>query len=235
MGPPDDDDLTDQQELAIQALSKSTGNLSDLMIAFPDPREAFICSPVALTVKQLAAMYQRRQPAGDPQALFDFMKTLRDRSDDERWIERRALFQAKRASARREALITAEAEVWAIVGLEFHVLRMRGLMRRWEVLSNYVMDALTDCEDGSGQFTAAIRDACKELNELERNLTEIMPNLGLTEKGQEMWTKRSGDRGAIIARIGDKLQTMHGADRAQGVYELLQGGAAGRDPGAANE
>jgi hypothetical protein len=229
-----EDSLAPSQEEALVKVGQSEVDLGELVRVFPDPAEAFICSPIQLTVKQLATLYQRRLPPGDAQAIFDFVANLRSRADEERWVERRAMFQARRLSARRDAFMQAEAEVWAMFGLEFRATHLRSMMRRWEYLESYVSDLLAQCDRGEGAFTTTLRDACKELDAIEERIIAIMPDLGLTQRGEEVWTKRAGDRTQLVDRIGKRLGSMAAADRAGQVFEVLQGGAEDRDPSAAD-
>ena len=135
------------------------------------------------------------------------------------------MFQARRTAARKDAILEAEAQVWAVLGLEFHSRRIRSLWERWEALQDYVMTGLERCEAGDAAFTNALRDACRELNDVEDQLNEIMPKLGIPGRAQQMWSDKAGDRNQILGRIQNQLSSVAGADRAAGVFELIHGGA----------
>jgi hypothetical protein len=216
------DDLSPRQTLIIDRVHKSEASIEELADVFPDPRDAFICSPVPISMRQLSLMYLESVPEDERHML---PVRLRERSRMERWIEQRAVYQTKRLSTRREAILNAEAEVWAVFGLEFHSRRIRGMWERWEALSAYVQDNLDRCERGEGVFTPALRDSCRELNDLERQLSEIMPVLTIPTKAQEYWTTKSGDRTQLISRIEERMRIAVGSSTAEHVFEVIDGGS----------
>lgn len=208
-------------ENQVQLLERFDGNearLDELVEAFPDPGEAFVFSPVHLSIKQLSRLYLDTIDEDDRHR---FPSTLRRRMRDERWMERRGIFQAARTAARKDAILNAEAQVWAILGLEFHSRRIRGIWERWDALHSYVMEGLEACEEGRRQFDTALRDACRELDQLEDSLQDIMPTLAIPERAQAFWTGKSGDRGALIDRAEGMLRSVKSADKAGQVFELV--------------
>lgn len=216
----EDNPTPHQQELLVR-LNNQDAKLSDLVAAFPDPSMAYICSPIPLSMRQLSRLYRDQWPEEERHRV---PTRLRERSNDERWIERRSIFQAKRVAVKKDAILNAEAQVWAMLGIEFHSNRIRSLWERWESLSSYVQDGLERCEAGEAQFTAALRDACRALDETEKQLSEIMPTLGIPERAQQHWTGNSGSREEIIGRIEERLATVAGGGTANTTFELIDGG-----------
>jgi hypothetical protein len=208
--------LDEDQRATLEKIGVDGSALTELVSAFPDPADAFVTSPVSLSMKDLAVLYLESQPE-DQRA--DFPRRLRQRSRDERWMERRAVFQARRLSARQEAIIQAEAQVWAIMGIEFMSRRIRGLWERWEALSAYVQDALEACESG------------EELDELERQLGEVLPGPNIAGRGAEFWAHKIGDRATIINRIAERAAVAAGGDRAGNVFHLIDGHVRGAEDG----
>ena len=214
-------DLQQHQTELIERLASSDGRLDELPLVFSDPGEAFVCCPVQLSMRQLARIYTDSAPEDERHR---FPSDLRRRSRDERWMEQRAVFQAKRVAVRKDAILNAEAEVWAIFGFEFHNKRIRGLWERWEALQAYVMDGLERCEAGEAQYSTALRDAARELRDTEEQLAEIMPTLGIPNRAQRFWGGKSGDREEIIGRIEQRLASVAGGSKASHVFEVIQGG-----------
>ena len=205
--------------MLIRRLESHDGHLRELADVFLDPAEAFICSPVSLTMRQLVDIYMDAQPEEERHTL---PRIYRKRSRDERWMEKRAVYQARRVAAKRDAILNSEAEVWAIIGLEFHSRRIRSLWERWETLDYYTTDLLEKCEEGKMQFTTALRDACRELREIETKLEEIMPTLGIPERAQKKWTAKSGGREETIERITGALASIAGSEKAGQVFEMVR-------------
>jgi hypothetical protein len=228
----DEDDLAarldSDQRATIERVGADSAALTELVRVFPDPMDAFVMSPVSLSMRDLSQLYLESQP-DDQRA--DFPRRLRQRSREERWMERRAIFQARRLSARQEAVIEAEAQVWAIMGIEFMSRRIRGLWERWEALSAYVQDALEACEMREAQFSTAMRDACKELDELERQLAEVLPGPNIAGRGAEFWANKIGDRTTIINRIAERAAVAAGGDRAGTVFHLIDNSVRGAEDG----
>lgn len=195
--------------------------MQDLLEVFPDPRDAFICCPNRITLRRLGNLYGHSLEESDQ---IELHSELRRRCRQERWLEQRAVFQARRAAARRDAIIESEAQVWAVLGLDFHTERIRSMWQRWEDLSEYVDTQLAHCSAGNTPFTPALKDACKELRDIEDKLEELMPKLGVPEAAQRAWTERAGSREAMINEAERKLASVAGGDRGAQVFELLEGG-----------
>lgn len=230
----DSDKLPSFQRDRLAKIERGEDPLSTLSQVFIDPRDAFIYSPVKLSMRQLGKMYADSWP--EEETKHRMAAILRDRARNERWEEARAIIQAKRTSVRKDAILQAEAEIWAIIGLEFHSRRIRGLWDRWEMLDAYVTTELERCESGEGQFSTALRDACRELQAVEEQLVEIMPQLGIPERAKQFWASRSGSRDELIQRAEQKVLSVAGGAQASQVFELIRGGATGYDdPGAAVE
>lgn len=230
----DSDELPSFQRDRLAKIERGQDPLSSLSQVFIDPRDAFIYSPVKLSMRQLGKMYADSWP--EEETKHRMAAILRDRARNERWEEARAIIQAKRTSVRKDAILQAEAEIWAIIGLEFHSRRIRGLWDRWEMLDAYVTTELERCESGEGQFSTALRDACRELQAVEEQLVEIMPQLGIPERAKQFWASRSGSRDELIQRAEQKVLSVAGGAQASQVFELIRGGATGYDdPGAAVE
>lgn len=230
--PPSDEGLTELQERTLAQLQSAGGtDLESLVQAFPEPRDAFVFSPAPLRMTDIVRLYCERQGAVVPP---DYGRQLRARARDERWMEQRAVVQARRLAASREAVISAEATVFAMVGLHFTVNRVRSLLERHEMLEAYVMAQLTLCADGQASFTPFLRDACKELDALEERITETLPAPNLAERASEFWQSKGGDRQSMIRKIEERLSIADGGDRANHVFEVIEGGAraaGGSEPG----
>jgi|9_EtaG_2_1085328.scaffolds.fasta_scaffold00002_47 hypothetical protein len=217
----DNDGLDESQTSLINRLQNGNGSIEDLRLVFQDPGDAFICSPVPLTMQQLVRMYSDQ---------FEEMEQhtvpgeLRRRSRAERWREKRAIFQSKRSAIRRDALLEAEAQVWAILGIEFHSTKIRMVMERWEALSAYVMTELEKCESGKTQFSTALRDACRELTSVEESLAEMMPDLNLKGRASAFWSEKASDREQILNEIQHKMNSIQASDRGEKTFELIRGG-----------
>lgn len=222
----DSSDLSSTQIAVIDRLSSGGASVNELRDVFGDPGEAFVCSPVGLSIRQLARMYEDSIPEDERHR---FVSDLRRRCRNERWHEQRAVFQARRTAARKDALIEAEAQVWAILGLEFHQRRLRGLIERWEALNSYVMDGLERCERGDRAYGTDLRDAARELSSVEESIAEIMPTMGVPSRAQQFWSDKAGTREDIIARIEGKIRSVVGGDRASHVFEVIDGGGGDRD------
>jgi hypothetical protein len=217
----DQDDLTEDQQAVVRRLASSEGSLDLLRQVFNDPGEAFVVSPVPISMRELSRMYLDQFPEDERHGV---PRLLRQRSREERWVEKRAVFQARRIAVRKDAMLDVEGEVWAILGIEFHARRIRSLMERWEALDAYVMRGLEGCEAGDNAFGTGLRDACRELNAIEEKLAEIMPSLGLSGRAQQFWSAKAGGRKEIIQRIRGHLASVSGADKAGRVFELIEGG-----------
>jgi hypothetical protein len=209
--------LSARENDAVEAVADSRASVESLVKVFGDPRDAFVYSPVALSMRQLCAMYmdhvseeeRHRMPA-----------MLRDRARSERWQELRAEFQAKRYAARSEEYLKQEARVWAVLGIEFHATRMRALMERWEALRNYVQDGLDACEAGTGSFTQPMRDAVTALNQIENEIAELLPRMGMTERAGEVFTQRLGERATLVKRITEAAANI-ASDRGARVFDKV--------------
>lgn len=218
----DDGDLTPGQLLALEQLSERRAQLSCLADVFDDPMDAFLHSPTPLNVRDLVSIYAPKSSRDDSGVLA---ATLRRRMRDERWVEARSVVQSRRMSARREALIQCEAEVWVSLGLEFSARKIRSKYERYLVLDEYVEACLSDLVDTDGAtFDPHIRDAMSALSKLEEELTQLMPAPDFHGRAAEFWSKKAGDRKALIAQIKDRLAVADGADQAGAVFRLIQGG-----------
>jgi hypothetical protein len=205
-------------EAALSVVERPGTTLGEMSKHFPDPRDLFIASPQPISVRDLAAVYLPDDDSGT------YIGDLRKRHRQERWQEARALFQAKRSAGRMDAIIEAEATVWSMLGVDFHMSRARSLWSRWEMLSASVEDGLSKIESGKGMFTSGLRDMSRELREVEGELAAIMPKLGLTEKAQRAWTGRAESRGELVDRIENKLRMVASGDAGRGLFEVIEGG-----------
>lgn len=215
----DYENLSPGQARTVEKLSNSSASIRCLLDVFPDPGEAYVCSPVPMAMRELSHLYSETVPEPDRHR---FITALRKRCREERWVEQRAVFQARRTAARKDAIIEAEAQVWAIIGLEFHQKRMRSLTERWEALDAYVMEQLEKCEVGDRVFGTDLRDACRELESLEDSLTDIMPTMGIPARAQRFWSAKAGTREEMVGRIEEKLLSVVGGSRASNVFELVR-------------
>lgn len=186
----------------------------------PDPMHLFILHPSALRIKDLAALY-----VDELQNLPQMLQELRARSSTERWSEKRAVFQAKRFAARQDIIIEAEATVMAMFAVDFHIARLRSMMSRWESLCSHVEDQLSRCASGDRSFTPDLRDACRELRDIENKLDDLMPTMGIEQGAARKLTQSRDRREDLIEQVGRQLTTLKGADQARGVLQLLRGGA----------
>lgn len=191
---------------------------SDLVRAFPDPGQAFVCSPVQITIRQLAQAYGEEVPEEERHR---FLGNLRQRQRHERWIERRAMYQSARHTAKRDAILDAEAQVWAVLGLEFHQLRIRSMWDRWQMLDDYVTRSLASLEMGEGAFTTNVRDAMKELRDVEASLTEVMPKLGIPDRAMQRWNDRAGSREDLVRSASNALTSIEGDASASNVFNMF--------------
>lgn len=217
------DDLNEIQRKTLKDFEEDEADLAKLSKRFQDPADFFVICPVRVPMSQLVRLYLHQF---DEEEIHKAPALLRRRSRDERWVEQRAIFQAKRSSVRRDAILSAEADIMAIMGIEFHSRRLRRLMDRWEVLDEYVMTELERCEAQEGQFGTALRDACRELRDVESELKEFLPMMGIPDKAKQFWTARSGTRDEMIGRIDERLQSIGGGDTAATVFDLIDGGLA---------
>lgn len=209
---------------ALELLAKS-GEMGPETVALqrlcPDPMQLFILHPTLLRVRDLAALY-----APDLQSVPQMLQELRVRMSTERWNEMRSVFQAKRFSARQDAIIEAEATVMAMYAVDFHIIRLRSLMDRWSNLSSHVEEQLARCATGERPFTPDLRDACRELREVEVRLDEIMPAMGIEAGAARKLTQSRERREDLLEQVGRQLTTLRGADSARVVLEMVKGGRA---------
>ena len=188
----------------------------------PDPMHLFILHPGLLKLRDLAALY-----SPNLESIPQMLSELRFRSSSERWSEKRSVFQAKRFSARQDAIIEAEATIMAMMAVDFHLVRLRSLMSRWQNLDSHVDEQLARCAGGERPFTPDLRDACKELRDIEKQLDDIMPKMGIEQGAGKKLTQSRERREDLLDQVGRQLTTLEGADSARGVLQLLRGGAAG--------
>lgn len=186
----------------------------------PDPMQLFVLHPGLLRVAELAAIY-----ASEPGYVPDLIRSIRTRMSVERWSEQRAIFQAKRFSARQDAIVDAEATVMASFAVDFHILRLKAIMSRWEMLTSYVEDELMKCLRGDRTFTTDLRDSCKELRDIEDRLDELFPKMGIEKSAAEKLTKSTERRDDLIQQVERQLTTLRGADQGATVLRLLRGGS----------
>lgn len=220
--------LNGPQNTAVERIASNHDGLDRLVEVFADPAQAYICSPVPLSFRQLARLYR---DSWDEDELHRMPAQLRERSRIERWAEKRTIFQHRRTAARRDAILSEEARVWAIVGIEFHATRLRNLSDRYEALNEYVMRGLEACEAGDQGFSTSLRDACKELSALEEQIVAIMPDLALKERAKQVWESEAGDRNGIIKRIEERYDSLRGAERAADAFEVIRGGLGAEESG----
>lgn len=185
----------------------------------PDPMHLFILHPGLLRLRDLAALY-----APALESLPATLQDLRARSSRERWNEKRAVFQAKRFAARQDAIIEAESTIMAMYAVDFHLVRLRSLMSRWENLGSHVEEQLARCAAGDRPFTPDLRDACRELREVEARLDEIMPAMGIEQGASRKLTQSRERREDLLEQIGRQLTTLKGADAGRNVLQLVRGG-----------
>ena len=217
------DDLNDIQLRTVKRFEQDEVGLRELADRFPDPADFYVVCPVKVPMSQLVRLYLHQF---DEEDIHRAPAELRRRSRDERWVEQRAIFQAKRSSVRRDAILSAEADVMAIMGVEFHSRRLRRLMERWEVLDEYVMTELERCESEQAQFGTALRDACRELREVETELKEFLPVMGIPDRAKQYWTEKAGTREEMIGRITERVESINGGEKASTVFDLIDGGLA---------
>lgn len=218
------EDLDQTQLQTLRQFEEDEADLQKLAKRFKDPADFFVVCPIRVPMSQLVRLYLHHF---EEEEIHRAPSMLRKRSRDERWVEQRAIFQAKRSSVRRDAILNAEADIMAIMGIEFHSRRLRRLMDRWEVLDEYVMTELERCEAQEGQFGTALRDACRELRDVESELKDFLPMMGIPDKAKQFWTARAGTRDEMIGRIDERLQSIGGGDTAATVFDLIEGGISG--------
>lgn len=206
-------------------LERGEAGLQMLVDAFPDPGDAYVASPTPLAIRDLYRLYR---DSYDEDFLPELYRALQRRRRDERWDERRARFQAQRVRSREDALLEAEAQVWAMLGIDFHARRIRGLIIRYDMLSDHCEAQLERIGDGeSGSFTTGMRDALKELREIEHELASIMPQLDFAERARRLLDGRADSVNATIDDIQEKLSAVGISGKAQRVRReltLLEGG-----------
>ncbi len=185
----------------------------------PDPMHLFILCPSLLRTRDLVLMYIE-----DPSETLTFAQEVRARMVRERWNEHRSVFQAKRFAARQDAVVEAEATVMACMAVDYHVMRLRGMMVRWQDLASHVEEQLARCANGERPFTPDMRDACKELREVEARLDEIMPKMGVEERAARQLTQSRERREDLIEAVGRQLTSLRGADASRNVLRLVRGG-----------
>lgn len=221
-------DTTDDTSSAIlDAVQSNQVDVCALADAFPDPADAFIMSPLPIDMRTLVNMYIDKVSETDAVQL---PRELRRRVREERWLEKRAIFQAQRMAARKELVLGLEAQVMAIVSLEFQSKRIRAMWERWESLSEIVAVGLEECVTDKVAFSTSLRDACRVLDELEKNLAEVVMPPGLQERSNEFWQIKSGDRESMLSKIEEKLRTADGGNKAESVFTLINGGAGSQAP-----
>jgi hypothetical protein len=221
-GPTVDPDAERQNALEIVSRTASVQGtrLGDIVDLCEDPADAYITWPNRLPLRDLARAYAEVWSRSE--VVDEVHSELISRSRDERWPEQRAWFQSKRTAARKSALIEVEVSFWAMLGADFHATRVRDLLGRWENMSSYVNRSLEDIAVGNGAFHAGLRDACRELREVEGQLEVLMPDLGLTGAAQREWTERAESRDAMIAGIEEKLTNLGGGEAASNVVHLVR-------------
>jgi hypothetical protein len=215
------DDLDQLQTQTLKRFDDDKIGLRELALRFKDPADFYVVCPVKVPMSQLVRLYHQ---TFEDEERHKAPSIMRKRARIERWVEQRAVFQAKRSSARRDAILNAEADVMAIMGIEFHSRRLRRLMERWEVIDEYVMTELEACESQEAQFGTALRDACRELREIENELKDFLPMMSIPDKAKQFWTAQAGTRDEMIGRIDERLQTIGGGDTAASVFDLIEGG-----------
>lgn len=211
----------------LMARLERSGSVDEMPAFFVDPRDAFVCSPRPIALGELARIYSvgpsdGQTASGADQdsrlALFDL---LRRRCASEGWREQRTVFQTRRVSARRDAILDAEAAVWAMLGLEWHSLRIRGMWDRWEALAATADRLLRDVEAGRRPFSADVRDLCKELRELETEVARVMPQLGLPERAVRVWGAAERTRSDQLEAIEKRLLDVEAGARSDQVLDLV--------------
>lgn len=235
-----DIEMNEDQDLVIDGIARSKTDLSKLVEVFPDPMDAYICSPVPLTIRQIADLYEPSISAADPSAGDKITITLRlrVRSENERWFERRSIFQAKRSSVHRDAILRAEGEILVMQSLDFGRRVLQSKIKRWEVLDAFITEALLMAERGEGGFPAPLRDAMRALNDLEKSIADQLPALDLAAYAERKKTEEIAasaqaavapvaaltDKERVIARVGDQLRSMEGSDMAGSVFDMIRVG-----------
>jgi len=207
-------DVSDEVLLVVERPGTPLGELSK---HFADPRDLFICAPQPIDLRTLASLY-------NPEGTGEHIRDMRTRCREERWREARAMFHSRRTSARREVLIEVEATTWAMLGVDFHMAKMRSLWDRWDMLSSSVLEQLARIESGERGFDTGLRDMCKELRDVERELSDVMPTMNLTDKAQQVWSGRAQSREDLVQSIGAKLNTIASGNEARNVFEIIEGG-----------
>lgn len=188
----------------------------------PDPMQLFVLSPILLRVRQLAEMY-----ADDVSDVPGAMTTIRRRMSEERWNEMRASFQMTRFEKQRDAIADVEATALAVMAVDFRLRRVNDAMGRWQNLATHVEEQLARCASGERPFTPDLRDACRELRELEAALDEVLPHTGANERAANMLTQSRERREDLIIAVGEHLRSIRGADGSRKVLEMIRGGNDG--------
>ena len=208
----------------IRDLEKVDTTYRDLVAAFPDVADAYIVSPNRIPVRDLARTYASMMDEDDPRREH-FETECARRAHEERWMERRAQFQSARSESRREVILESEAQVWAVLALDYHATRIRHLWRRWEDLDTFVQRRLEALAEGAGGYTQDLNLAMKELREVELSLTALLPKLNIDGRAAKAWEERGSVREELVKRIDTRLRAVVGAQNAEKVFELLDGGS----------
>lgn len=222
------------QEIMLE-LEKPGTTLGDLCQFFADPKDAFTHSPVHISVRELSIAYGPKSVSEDEKDKSDFYRELMRRYKDERWMELRAFVQATRIATRKEAILEAEGAVWAMMTLDFHARRMRSSMARHEMLTVAVQERLELISSGERAFSVDVKDMCRELRDLEKDISEYLPLLGIGDRARTSWENKSGTRAETLQRIESSLNTIASARGVSTVFELVQneeGESQGAEPSA---
>lgn len=185
----------------------------------PDPMQLFVLSPILLRVRQLAELY-----AEDVSDVPGTMTVIRRRMAEERWNETRAAHQMGRFEKQRDAIADLEATAIAVMAVDFRLRRVNDAMGRWQNLATHVEEQLMRCASGERPFTPDLRDACRELRELEAALDAVLPHTGANERAANMLTQSRERREDLIAAVGEHLRSIRGADGSRKVLEMIRGG-----------
>lgn len=211
--------LRQDADKVLSEIGKPGCSISDMARHFPDPKDLFIMAPQPIDVRTLAQVYRPND--------MQYVVELRGRAHEERWREARAIAQSERSQARRDAMIETEASVWAMMAADFHMQRVRGLFNRWELLSSLVLDNLQAVETGRRPFDSGLRDACKELRDVESAIEKLMPSLSLTDRASETWNAKRTSRNDMINDIASKLRNVASGEAARQVFAVIEGGLDG--------
>lgn len=199
--------------------------MSELLLASgDDPMEAFIVSPIPVNIRDLGIAWARTQGRDD----FDkACSELRRRAGEERWHEKRSLHQSQRSAAKRDIAIRAEAQVWAVLAADETFSQLRDRINRRSMLAQLVETGLERTLENGGQFNAGLRDAMRELRELEDAIKMALPDVGVGRMAQQVLNKESDSRGAVLQRIKDRFETMEEADAGGNVVQLFEAARGG--------